>query len=148
MRGRHGERKQIVSSLRRVSLFADCSDRELLAIDGLLSEIRIMPGRTLGGRGAASLQFMIVVDGYARVSENGTDIGRLGPGSFVGERTFQGETWNASINAITPMMVYVLNAGEFASLLRAAPSVKSRIEDQSIAQPVATPAVRLGLAQV
>lgn len=146
MRGRHSEQKQIVESLRRVSLFADCSANELLAIDGLLSELRLTPGRTLMSRGAASLQFMIVIDGYAKVSSKGTDIGRVGPGSYIGERTFHGESWNATITSITPMSVYVLNAGEFAQLLREAPSVKARIENQPTVEPAPAPAVRLGFA--
>lgn len=132
-------RRQIVESLRTIALFADCSDAELVRIDGLLSEIRVAPGRKLMGHGAAALQFMIVRDGYGSVSAGDQDIGRVGPGSHVGERTFQGEAWNATITAMTPMDVLVLNAAEFATLLAEVPSVKAKLEPESVA-PKSTPA--------
>ncbi|MGH2794916.1 MAG: cyclic nucleotide-binding domain-containing protein [Actinomycetota bacterium] len=134
------ERKRIVESLRRVSLFADCDDRELLQIDRLFTGLELKLGKTLATRGTAKLQFVIVCDGYGRVTSPGEDIGRVGPGSYVGEHTFQGSGWDATITALTPMSVLVLNASEFASLLRVAPSVKARMERESATRPIAEPA--------
>lgn len=129
------ERKRNAAALRKVSLFTDCSDRELIRIDRLLTELNVSPGRTLMGRGTAALQFMIVSDGYGRVSADGADIGRVGPGSYVGEHTFRGQAWNATITALTPMTVYVLNAGELATLLEDVPSLKERIAGAAAPQP-------------
>lgn len=125
------ERRRNAEPLRRVSLFADCSDRELMRIDGLLTEMTVAAGRMLMGRGTASLQFMFVSDGYGRVSADGEDIGRVGPGSYVGEHTFRGQLWNATITALTPMTVYVLHAGELATLMEDIPSIRKRIARQA-----------------
>jgi len=148
MRGRT-ERKQIAASLRKVSLFADCTDRELLQIDRLMTELTVGPGRTLMGRGTAALQFVIVREGYGRVSANGQDIGRLGPGSHIGEHTFRGQPWNATITALTPMSFFVLNAGELAGLLSDIPALRARIAEGARApMTVPSPAVHPELAPI
>lgn len=130
MRG-NAERRRTAEGLRKVSLFADCSERDLMRIDRLLTEITVSAGRMLMGRGTASLQFMFVIDGYGRVCADGEDIGRVGPGSYVGEHTFRGQPWNATITALTPMTVYVLHAGELATLMEDIPSIRKRIARQA-----------------
>jgi len=127
MLGSKRNRRLIAQYLRRVSLFAECSDDELLRIDSLMTELHVPPGRRLMGRGTAAVQFIIVRDGYGSVRNGLEEIGRLGPGSFIGERTFKGEAWNATVTAVTPMDILVLNAGEFASLLAEAPTVRRRV---------------------
>lgn len=148
MRGRT-ERKQIAASLRKVSLFADCTDRELLLIDRLMTELNVAPGRTLMGRGTAALQFVIVRGGYGRVSADGQEIGHVGPGSYIGEHTFRGQPWKATITAVTPMSVFVLNAGELAGLLSDFPALRDRIETGEPApQPVPNPVIHPELASI
>ena len=147
MKGRT-ERKQMAASLRKVSLFADCTDRELLQIDRLMTELNVASGRKLIGRGTAALEFVIVREGYGRVSTDGQDIGRVGRGSYIGEHTFRGQPWNATVTALTPMTVFVLNAGEFARLLSDVPKLRGRIAgDAPTLLPVAHTVVRPELAQ-
>jgi len=127
MLGSKRNRRLITESLRRVSLFAECSDEELLRIDSLMTEVHVAPGRRLMGRGTRALQFIIVQDGYGSVRNGLEEIGRVGPGSFIGERTFKGEEWSATVTAVTPMNLLVLNAGELASLLGEAPTIRRRV---------------------
>jgi len=146
---RRTERKQIAAGLRKVPLFADCTDRELFQIDRLMTELAAAPGRTLMGRGTAALQFIIVREGYGRVSANGQDIGRVGPGSYIGEHTFRGQPWNATITALTPMTVFVLNASELAAVLRDIPALRERIvAGEPARQPEPRPVARPELAHI
>jgi len=112
MRGRTTGRREIIRSLRSVSLFADCTDGELLRIDALLTELNVSAGRTLMGAGSAALQFMVVCDGYGEVSSDGREIGRVGPGSHIGARCLYGEIGRAKVVALTPMTVLTMNVGE------------------------------------
>lgn len=146
MGSRTRERRAVAGSLRRIPLFAECTDQELLRIDSLLAGLEVAPGRVLMGRGSGALQFMIVIDGYGRVSSDGCEIGTVGPGSHVGERILHGATWNATITAITPMSVLVLNAGEVAALVREFPSVRARMEQGVASRTVVEPVMRPGYA--
>lgn len=139
------ERRRNAAALRKVSLFADCSDRELTRIDRLMTELSVAPGRKLMGRGTAALQFMFVAEGYGRIGADGGDIGRVGPDSYVGEHTFSGQAWNATITALTPMTVYVLNAGELATLLEDVPSLRKRLAGAASPEPEPHPIAQPGL---
>ena len=137
MRGRTKGRREIIRSLRSVTLFADCTDKELLRIDGLLTELKVSAGRTLMGAGSATLQFMVVSDGYGRVSSDGREIGRVGPGSHIGARSFYGDTGQARVVALTPMTVLIMNVGELTSMLSDVPSVATKLQES--AAPKLTP---------
>ena len=131
MRGVTKGWKEIIRSLRGVSLFADCTDKELLRIDGLLTELSISAGRTLMGGGSATLQFIVVCDGYGQVSSDGREIGRVGPGSHIGAQSLYGDSGRAKVVALTPMTVLIMNVGELATMLADVPSVAAKLEEST-----------------
>ncbi|HLF98843.1 MAG TPA: cyclic nucleotide-binding domain-containing protein [Acidimicrobiia bacterium] len=129
MRTMAREQRKVIESLRHVALFANCSDAELTEIDGLVSEISIDTGRTLMSAGDGGLEFVVVVDGWASVTRDDEEIAKVGPGSFVGELALiDKRPRTATVTAITPMRLWVLHEGEFATLLGAVPCVKKKIE--------------------
>lgn len=114
--------------LRSVALFADCSDEDLAKIDSLLTQIALKPGEVLTREGSSGFEFMIITDGFAQVSRHGEEIGRLKPGSFLGEMALiDHERRSATVTAITAMTVFVMNLGEFQDLMRYVPSVAARV---------------------
>ncbi len=133
--------------LRRVSLFAGCTDDELERIDGLLTSIHVDAGETLVREGAVGRQFMIIEDGWARGSRNDLEIGRLGPGSFFGEMALMGAPHGrrgATVTALSPMVIDVLTPGEFVSLLHAAPSVQDKVAQAVVAREAMNSGVAAG----
>ena len=62
------------------------------------------------------------------ITRAGAELARRGPGSIVGEMALidQGPR-TATVTAATPVSAYVLNRGEFASLLADAPDVAEKV---------------------
>ncbi len=121
-----------ISLLRQVSLFAGCTDDELGRIGGLLTAVSIGAGDTLVREGTIGRDFMVIEEGWARVTRGSVEVGILGPGSFFGEMALLGEPYrSATVTAISPMVVEALTRREFSELLRAAPSVRAKVEETS-----------------
>lgn len=128
MRRKDTDRARL-ARLRSVELFEGCDDDEMERIDGLLTPVAVEAGTTLVSEGAAGLQFVVIDDGWALVERAGRVLGAIGPGSFFGEVALLSNVpRTATVSAVTDMQLFVLHAGEFASLLRAAPTVRARIE--------------------
>jgi CRP-like cAMP-binding protein len=122
------ELKQRLDALRRVAVFADCTDEELQTIDSLITEITVPPGKALVREGEAGLEFMVVVEGEADVTREGDKIASIGPGSFIGEMALLDKApRSATVTAATEMELFVLTIGEFFSLLNESPAVKDKI---------------------
>jgi CRP-like cAMP-binding protein len=114
--------------LRQIPFFADCTYEELQRIDSLFSEAEVEPGHVLVREGGAGRQFVVIRAGQARVTRDGKELNVLGPGSFVGEVALLHATpRNATVTALTPMSIYVANAGEFSALLSESPTIAAKI---------------------
>lgn len=128
LRARH-ERHAILRRLRELSLFRDFDDDELGQIDGLMTEIDIEPGEHLTREGEVGREFVIIHEGFARVTKGGEEVAVVGPGSFVGEiALLDGTKRTATVTAITPLVAHVLGVVEFEGLLDAAPALREKIE--------------------
>lgn len=124
MRGK--DRK--VDLMRRVSLFSACSDRELRRIASLADTLEIEPGRLLAREGKPGLEFFVIADGNAKVTIGRKKVATLSSGDFFGEMALldQGPRV-ASVTAETPMLVYVLDARSFVTMLEEVPTVSRKI---------------------
>ncbi len=117
-----------IERLRHVDLFASCSDHELRVIDSLMTPVSVPAGRVLMREGDIGLECFAVESGEAVVTRDGTEIARRGPGTIVGEMALLDHgPRTATVTAATPVEAYVLNRGEFASLLVDAPEVAEKI---------------------
>lgn len=116
--------------LRRLELFAECSDAELELVQSLLTPVDGESGRVLFREGSAGREFVIIADGRVGVTRDQLPVAVLGPGAFVGELSLLKRTKrSATVTAMTPVTIYVCNPAEFAGLLSVAPSVARKITD-------------------
>jgi CRP/FNR family transcriptional regulator, cyclic AMP receptor protein len=120
--------KPWIERLHEIDLFSQCTDKELEQIDALMTEVRLPAGRVLMREGEIGLEAFVVESGEAVVTRAGAELARRGPGTIVGEMALiDGSPRSATVTTATPVTAYVLNLGEFASLLADAPDVAAKI---------------------
>ena len=118
-----------VKLLRGVWLFERCTKKELAAIARMATPVIVEPGRVLAKEGHPGHEFVVVVEGTASATSRGEEVGQVGPGSFFGELALlDGGPRTATVRALTPMLVLVLDRSEFNELVdRSIPSVARRM---------------------
>ncbi len=134
--------------LRMLQLFAGCSDAELEHVASVVLEEDVAPDRTLMAEGESADRLLIVADGLARVTQRGSDVAFLGPGSFVGEMgLLNGAPRNATVTSVTPMKLYVVARDGFEALLEGSPAIRAAVEAAAAARrgqlPQPEPRLRL-----
>jgi CRP-like cAMP-binding protein len=120
--------KPWIERLHEIDLFSGCTDKELRQIDELMTEIDIGEGRVLMRQGEVALECYVIESGEVVVTKDGQELARRGPGTIVGEMALIDHgPRTATVTAVTPVTAYVLNRGEFSSLLVDAPDVAAKI---------------------
>jgi CRP-like cAMP-binding protein len=127
--------KRWPQTLRPLELFADCTDAELDKVSSLVTGVHLKAGQVLMREGRFGFEFIVIARGEAGVSVQGgagdgteRQVAVVGPGDFVGEMSLLGGVpRNATVTALSPLVVYVSNLGEFSALMAAAPSVAEKI---------------------
>jgi cAMP-dependent protein kinase regulator len=71
--------------LRRVPLFAAMSDHSIELVAGLFQEVAYADGATLVRQGDPGEEFIVLLEGRARVEQDGHRLRELGAGDFLGE---------------------------------------------------------------
>ena len=129
-----------------LDLFADCTKAQLEQISSLTTYLRIPKDHVLIREGGPAKEFIVIVDGSARVTRE-TDHGvvqvaDVGRGDFLGEMALlSGAPRTATATATTDLVILVSSVGEFRSIMEIAPSVARKIRQASLAR-----ASRLGIA--
>jgi len=124
----------VISTLRRVHLFSDCGDEELALVESLLSRVEVDADAALLRQGEPGRHFFVITHGYARVRRDRTDLGVVGPGSFVGEMALlHATTTSAAVTAITPLTAYVIDRQQFQLVIDRVPSIDDKVR-QTAAQ--------------
>ena len=114
--------------LRGIPLFADLGKRELARLAGWTDEIDVPEGQVLGREGSVAYEFFVIEQGRAEVTRGDKSIAELGPGDFMGEMGLLGGVQrNASVTALTQMVVIVMSGAEFRNVSRALPAVAEQI---------------------
>ena len=118
-----------IKLLQGVWLFERCTKKELAALARMATPVTVEPGRVLATEGTPGQEFVVVVEGTASATSRGQEVGQISPGSFFGELALlDGGPRTATVRALTPMLVLVLDRSEFNELLdRAIPSVGRRM---------------------
>ena len=94
----------------------------------LVSDRHVPAGDVLTGEGAVGQEFFIITEGHAQVERNGTPLGILGPGSFVGELALLDRGLrSATVSALTDLSIWALGYREFHQLLEASPSIDAKV---------------------
>jgi CRP/FNR family transcriptional regulator, cyclic AMP receptor protein len=121
VRLRQSAKEQLIKS---VPLFSRCTRRELNAIAAEADELTLPEGRDLTKQGERGREFMVIVDGAARVLKNGRTINELGPGDFIGEIALLADVpRTATVTTTTETTVLVLTDRAFKRVADKIPTV-------------------------
>jgi CRP/FNR family cyclic AMP-dependent transcriptional regulator len=114
--------------LRKVPLFSGLSRRQLDLIARQTDEVKVDAGRVVARQGTLGQEFLLIIDGSARVERDGTVIARLAAGDFFGEMALiDGKPRSASVIAETPIALLVADSRSFRSLLDTVPGLQRKI---------------------
>jgi len=114
-----------VEALRSLPLFQECSDKELSAIDQLMTEVHVETGRDIITEGSTGLEFVIIEAGSAKVTRDGVELAQLGPGDYFGELALLVDSIarTATVTATADTTLQVIDRRGFATLLQDTPSL-------------------------
>jgi CRP-like cAMP-binding protein len=111
-------RTPIDERLAKIPLFAHLSRKQLADVGALATALDIDAGKQLIVEGQAGREFFLVADGEAEVRRGDEVIGTKGPGDFFGETALLlDQPRNASVVALTDMVVEVIDRRDFRALL-------------------------------
>ena len=121
-------KKRRLELLGDVWLFERCSGRELDVLQSAATEVHLPAGRILANQGEPGHEFIVIVDGKAEVTRNGTEMAVLGPGSFFGEMSLlDGEPRTATVTTLEPTRVLALTSAAFKNVVTTMPSVNHKM---------------------
>ena len=117
-----------IELLGNVSLFSECSKKELGQVASMMDERRVESGTELTREGEAGDEFFVVAEGLAEAVIGKKKVGSIKPGSFFGEMALldQGPRV-ATVTAKLPTRVLVLDAKGFGRVVRDSPSVALKV---------------------
>jgi CRP/FNR family transcriptional regulator, cyclic AMP receptor protein len=121
MRLRKSAKEQLIES---VPLFSHCSRAELSALAAEADELTLPEGKELTRQGERGREFMVIVDGAARVEKNGQLVNELGPSDFLGEIALLSDVpRTATVTTTTETTILVLTDRAFKRVADRIPSV-------------------------
>ena len=125
---RAGIPKQQIEMLGQVPLFTACSQAELRSIARLGTQVSAEPGAILTAQGKPGSEFFLILDGTASCKEGRREVRRFTSGDYFGELALlHGGYRVATVEAVTPMELLVLDAREFRSLVLENPTVALKV---------------------
>ena len=121
MRLRSSAKEQLIKS---VPLFSHCSRAELAALAAEADELTLPEGKDLTRQGERGREFMVIVDGSAKVERDGTVVNELGPSDFLGEIALLSDVpRTATVTTTTETTILVLTDRAFRRVADKIPSV-------------------------
>jgi CRP/FNR family cyclic AMP-dependent transcriptional regulator len=121
MRLRKSAKEDLIKS---VPLFSQCSRRELAALAAEADELTVPEGKELTRQGERGREFMVIVDGCAKVVKNGQTVNELGPNDFLGEIALLSDVpRTATVTTTAETTVLVLTDRAFRRVADQIPSV-------------------------
>ena len=121
-------KKHRVDLLHRVWLFEQCSQRELDLLQGAATDIEVPSGKPLTTQGEHGREFVVIVEGKAVVTRDGTEIAVLGPGSFFGEMSLlDGNPRTTTVTTTERTRILVLTTAAFNGVVSTMPSVDRKM---------------------
>jgi CRP-like cAMP-binding protein len=114
------------------TVFAQLTDRELDDVARVSDERHLDAGATLCGQSDFGQETFVIAHGHVSVDVDGRQIATAGPGQLVGDWALFGNgRRSATLRAVTPDDVVVIDPREMDSLLAAVPSVAGAIGPHS-----------------
>jgi CRP/FNR family transcriptional regulator, cyclic AMP receptor protein len=114
----------MVESLRAIPLFSELSARDLKRLAASMSEKTYEPGQVVVSQGTGGVGFFVILDGRAKVSQDGEDRGTLGAGDYFGEMALiDGEDRAASVHAEGQLRCAAMTMWNFRPFVKENPDV-------------------------
>jgi CRP/FNR family cyclic AMP-dependent transcriptional regulator len=114
----------MVDSLRAIPLFADLSNRDLKRLAASMNEMSFGPGEAVVSQGTGGIGFFVILDGHAKVSQDGEERAVLGPGDYFGEMALiDGDDRAASVHAEDELRCAAMTAWHFRPFVKDHPDV-------------------------
>jgi CRP/FNR family transcriptional regulator, cyclic AMP receptor protein len=114
----------MVDSLRAVPLFADLSARDLKHLAASMNERSYESGQEVVTQGKGGVGFFVILEGHAKVSQDGDERGVLGPGDYFGEMALiDGDHRAASVHADGELRCAAMTAWNFRPFVKQQPDV-------------------------
>jgi CRP/FNR family transcriptional regulator, cyclic AMP receptor protein len=127
--------------IKGVPLFSHTSKKELAAIAAEADELTLPAGKALTQQGERGREFMVIVDGGAKVEKDGKLVNELGPSDFLGEIALLSDVpRTATVTTTQETTVLVLTDRAFKRVADRIPSVHesliaaltARLQDDSL----------------
>ena len=104
--------------LRSVPLFTGMTDSAIESVGGLTHEVRFAESQDLVRQGEEGDSFLVIVEGRARVLQNGDTLRDLGPGDYLGEiALIDGRPRTATVTALEPVRALIVERSDFRRLI-------------------------------
>jgi CRP/FNR family transcriptional regulator, cyclic AMP receptor protein len=117
-----------LAQLSHVALFSACSTKELELIAGATTQLRFAAGQEIAREGTAGHEFIVIVEGKARVTIGGKEITILGPGEFFGEIALLDDgPRTATVVAETDILAEVIGQREFSGVVTGSPQLAKKL---------------------
>jgi CRP-like cAMP-binding protein len=117
-----------VDLLKHVPLFAGCSKKELRELASRTDEIDLRDGYVLMREGRPGREFIVLVEGTAEVTKDGTKLAELEAGDWVGEiALLTNVPRTATVTATSPVRVLVVTDRAFRRLVETMPSIALKV---------------------
>lgn len=121
-------KKSYLESLRRVSLFSSCSNKDLEKIAKAGDEVTMEAGSLIVDQGQTGREAFVILKGSATVRRNGKKVAPLGPGSVVGELSLLDHgPRTASVVADTDCVMLVISQRQFLGVLDSIPALSHKL---------------------
>jgi CRP-like cAMP-binding protein len=122
------KRDQKIDLLKKVPMFSNLSNRQLIEIAKHAQQVSVKEGTVLAEQGRKGWEFFFIVEGEAQVEKDGKAIRRLASGDFFGEISLiDQEPRTATVTAETNMMLLVVDTRSFDHLLETIPGLQGKI---------------------
>jgi cAMP-dependent protein kinase regulator len=121
----NADRAELLSQL---DFFKGCTQREIDDIANLVVDRYFDMGEALCDQGDAETDAFALIEGEAAVMVDGEQVGTARPGDVIGELSMLGTgRRTATVSAITPVRVLVIDPREIDSVLAADPGSSQRL---------------------
>ncbi|MEY4362597.1 MAG: hypothetical protein RL391_1903 [Actinomycetota bacterium] len=121
-------KKSYLDSLRRVSLFSSCSNKDLEKIAKAGDEVTMTAGSLVVDQGQTGREAFVILKGSATVRRNGKKVATLGPGSVVGELSLLDHgPRTASVVTDTDCLMLVISQRQFLGVLDSIPALSHKM---------------------
>ena len=117
-----------IEFLKRVPLFAACSKAELRELAMRTDEVDLRDGYVLVREGRPGREFIVLVEGTARVTKGDKKLADLGAGDWVGEiALLTNVPRTATVTATSPIRVLVVTDRAFKRVVATMPSIALKV---------------------